>query len=212
MASPIETVELRGRHVRLEPLSQAHGPALARAGAGDRSTFSLTWVPAAEENAARRYSEVALAQHRAGMGLPFATVSTANDQVVGSTRFLNIEHWSWPEGQAHLDSDGPDAVEIGSTWLSAAAQRSAINTEAKLLMLGHAFDTWHSLRVCLKTDARNIRSRAAIERIGARFEGVLRNHMPAYDGGIRDSAFYAITNVEWPDVRAALEARLAGRH
>ena len=158
------------------------------------------------------YIDSALKDQARGVSLPFATIRKSDNRAVGSTRFLIIEHWSWPEGQAHPDSDGPDAVEIGSTWLSAAAQRSAINTEAKLLMLGHAFDTWHSLRVCLKTDARNIRSRAAIERIGARFEGVLRNHMPAYDGGIRDSALYAITNVEWPDVRAALEARLAGRH
>ena len=122
------------------------------------------------------------------------------------TRFMNIDWWAWP---AAADRSGPEAVEIGSTWLAAEAQRSPINTEAKLLMLTHAFETWGVLRVCLKTDARNDRSRRAIERIGASPEGILRNHMPAYDGGVRHSAFYSILADEWPAVREALTARLA---
>ena len=110
----------------------------------------------------------------------------------------------------HIDASAP-RVEIGSTWYANRVQRTPLNTEAKLLMLTHAFDRWKVLRVCLKTDARNTRSRNAIERIGAVFEGVLRNHMPSYDGGIRDSAFYSITSADWPAVRAGLAARLDGR-
>ena len=109
-------------------------------------------------------------------------------------------------GEALVET--PDAVEIGSTWLAPSAQRTAINTHAKLLMLTHAFEAWAVLRVTLKTDARNLRSRAAIERIGARFDGVLRAHMPAFDGGVRDTAFYSIVAVEWPELRRALLDRV----
>ncbi|MCM3923073.1 GNAT family N-acetyltransferase [Frankia sp. AiPs1] len=118
-----------------------------------------------------------------------------------------------PPREASTASDSPEAppsvAEIGSTWLAASAQRTAVNTETKLLLLGHAFDTWATLRVCLKTDARNARSRAAIERLGARFEGVRRAHVLAFDGTARDSAYYSIVRAEWPAVRAGLVARLA---
>ena len=119
---------------------------------------------------------------------------------------MNAERWEWRRAGAH-----PDAVEIGSTWLTASAQRTPINTEAKLLMLTHAFEVWNVLRVTLKTDARNGRSRNAILRLGAQFDGVLRAHMPAYDiAEPRDSAYYSILASEWPDVRDRLTEALAG--
>jgi RimJ/RimL family protein N-acetyltransferase len=141
--------------------------------------------------------------------VPFVTVSRKTGDVLGSTRLCALEYWAWPDGrQGRAGIDPPEAAEIGWTWLSAAAQRTAINTEAKRLMLGHAFETWKARRVHLKTDARNARSRAAIERIGGRLDGILRAHMPAADGGVRDSAWYSILLAEWPAVRAGLDARL----
>ena len=137
--------------------------------------------------------------------MPFATVRVADGRVVGSTRFLNLRSWGRPGS-----SGGPDVAEVGATWLAASVQRSAVNTEAKLLQLTHAFDGWRVERLELKTDARNQRSRAAIERLGAQFEGVLRAYQPAADHpGARDTAMYSILRAEWPGVRAVLEARLA---
>jgi RimJ/RimL family protein N-acetyltransferase len=126
-------------------------------------------------------------------------------------RFMNIETWTWPGERARQVPAVPfEAAEIGSTWLAASAQRTAVNTEAKLLMLTHAFDVWRLRRVNLKTDARNARSRTAIERLGARLDGVLRAHMPAFGGGVRDTALYTILASEWPSVRAALVAKMGG--
>jgi N-acetyltransferase len=160
-------------------------------------------VPDGPEQA-RAYVAEALARRDAGTELPFAQIRSSDGRVVGSTRYLNIEHWSWSSS-----TGWPDVVEIGATWLGAAAQRTPVNTEAKLLLMGHAFEVWGVQRVWFKTDARNERSRAAIERLGARFEGVLRNHMPAYGRpGPRDSACYAVLPEEWPAVRAGLVARL----
>jgi RimJ/RimL family protein N-acetyltransferase len=197
-------VVLTGRRVRLEPLSIDHAPALAAAAAGDRSTFGLTFVPDGEESALA-YVRTALDEQARGDSLPFATVALDSGRVVGSTRFLDLHYWP-------VD-DRPDGVpvvaEIGHTWLIPAAQRTAVNTEAKLLLLTHAFETWRVWRMTLKTDARNARSRAAIERLGARFDGVLRRFSPAADGGLRDAAFYSILDTEWPSVRANLESRLA---
>jgi RimJ/RimL family protein N-acetyltransferase len=123
---------------------------------------------------------------------------------------MEIERWRWPSPRPEPAPLGPDAVEIGATWLAHSAQRTAINTEAKLLMLRHAFEIWRVYRVTLLTDARNLRSRAAIERLGARCDGILRGHMPAFDGsGVRDSACYSILASEWRSVRARLE-RLVG--
>ena len=196
----MERLTLSGTHVRLVPLTIAHAPALAHVSAGDRSTFGLTWVPDGEKDA-ERYVAAAQADEEAGTALPFATVRAADGEVVGSTRFMNIERWKWDNA-----GPNPEAVEIGSTWLAPAAQRTPVNTEAKLLMLTHAFEVWGVLRVTLKTDARNDRSRNAILRLGARLDGVLRAHMPAYDGaGARDSAFYSILDSEWPEVRTRLQ-------
>jgi RimJ/RimL family protein N-acetyltransferase len=138
--------------------------------------------------------------------VPFAVVRAAGDTVIGSTRFWNLEYWPWPEAKRT-----PDTCEIGHTWLSRNAIRTAANTEMKRLMLTHAFEVWHVRSVCLHTDARNDRSRAAIQRIGARFEGVLRAHRLGADGEPRDSARFSITAPEWPAVRQHLEA-LAARY
>jgi RimJ/RimL family protein N-acetyltransferase len=146
------------------------------------------------------YVHEAVAEQQAGSVLPFAIRWVGTGALVGSTRFLDLACW---------DGAHPSVAEIGNTWLAASAQRTGGNTEAKLLLLTHAFETWHALRVTLKTDARNARSRAAIERIGGRFEGVRRAHMPATDGGVRDTAYYSILATEWPDARAALERRLS---
>jgi len=200
-------VTLIGRYVRLEPLTMAHAADLAAA-AVDRSTYAYTWVPDGVGEAETFVAD-ALAEEAAGNHLPFATVALPDDRVVGSTRFIDTAPWQWPPWAADRQRTGvPDVVEIGHTWLAAGAQRTAVNTEAKLLMLTHAFDTWQVYRVRLKTDARNARSRAAIERLGATFEGILRAHQPGADGTVRDSAMFSITAADWPAVRANLQARL----
>lgn len=207
MADALAPVILQGAHVRLEPLALAHVPALCRVAGGPRDTYAFTVVPVGEAPM-RAYVETALAEQAARRAMPFATVD-ATGTVVGSTRFGNIEFWPWPPGNANQrGTDVPDAVEIGWTWLAASAQRTAVNTEAKLLMLTHAFETWRVHRVTLMTDARNTRSRAAIARLGAHADGVLRAHRPATDGSIRDSAAYSILEAEWPAVKARLRARL----
>jgi RimJ/RimL family protein N-acetyltransferase len=196
--------------VRLEPLALVHAPALTSAASGPRDTYGFTLVPP-DLAAMRAYIEAALADQAAGRALPFATVARATGRVVGCTRFGNIEFWSWPAANVHQrGEDRPDGVEIGWTWLAAAAQRTPVNTEAKLLMLTHAFETWRVHAVRLNTDARNARSRAAIERIGARFDGVLRAHRPASDGGIRDTAAFSLLEAEWPAAKMRLLARLGG--
>jgi RimJ/RimL family protein N-acetyltransferase len=207
VADALAPVILQGRHVRLEPLALAHVPALCRAAAGPRETYGFTVVPA-DEASMRAYVQSALAEHAARRAMPFATLD-ATGTVVGATRFGHIEFWTWPPGNPNQrGAETPDVVEIGWTWLAARTQRTAVNTEAKLLMLTHAFETWRVHRVSLMTDARNTRSRQAIERLGARADGVLRAQRPATDGGIRDTAAYSILEGEWPAVKARLRARL----
>ena len=140
------------------------------------------------------------------LALPFAVVRTADDTVIGSTRFFDFGYWAWPDGRART---GPDTCEIGNTWLSPAAIRTGANTEMKRLMLTHAFEVWQVRSVCLHTDARNQRSRDAMTRIGARYEGVLRAHRLGADGQPRDSARFSVTAGEWPAVRQHLEALIA---
>lgn len=201
---------LAGRFVRLEPISRAHVDGLVAAASESRDTYGLTFVPSDGESMAA-YVDAALAGATRGDMVPFATVDARTNQIVGSTRFCNIERWAWtspvPEPVSPV---GIDAVEIGWTWLAASAQRTAVNTEAKLLMLAHAFDVWRVRCVRLKTDARNARSRANIERVGARLDGIIRAHMPAADGITRDSALYSLLSAEWPAARDRLSARLAG--
>ena len=196
---------LKGPTVTLRPLSLDDAVALAAAAAESREPYAFTRVPDGVEDA-RRYIDGALAERETRGRLPFVTLW--QDRVVGSTSYLGAERWRWPAGSPRQRSDRPDVVEIGATWLAASAQRTRCNTEAKLLMLAHAFDVWQVHRVSLKTDARNMQSRRAIERLGALFEGVRRADMPGSDGTVRDSAYYSIVRAEWPQVRTRLEAAL----
>lgn len=193
---------LIGEQVRLEPLATGHAPALLAAAAVDRSTYDLTRVPASIEEA-HAYVARALREQAAGTSVPFAVVAGASGQIVGSTRFLGIE--CWPEnGGVH-----PTVAEIGHTWLATSVQRSGVNTEMKFLMLRYAFEIWQVLRVTFKTDERNTRSRAAIERIGATYEGIRRQHVMASDGTVRNSAYFSLVAAEWPSAREGLVAKLA---
>jgi RimJ/RimL family protein N-acetyltransferase len=200
----IESFELRGRHVRLTPMAIADVDGLVAAATEDRATYGFTSVPT-DRAAMVTQVEALVAQRDRGHDLPFTSRDARDDRIIGSTRFLWL--------RSYYARDAPDAVEIGGTWLAASAQRTPVNTEAKLLMLAHAFEAWHVERVDLKTDARNEQSRAAIERIGGRFEGVLRAFQPSLvageEGTPRDSALYSILPEEWPDVKGRLEARLA---
>jgi RimJ/RimL family protein N-acetyltransferase len=204
---PAGPVHLSDAIVDLRPLGREYIEALADAASISRDTYGLTSVPSGIDGA-RVYVETALTEQASGVSIPFATFD-ARERVVGSTRFMTIERWKWPAPGSTLQRapDNPDVVEIGATWLAADVQRTAVNTHAKLLMLRHAFEVWDVRRVSLKTDARNLRSRRAIERIGASFDGVLRAHAPAFDGTVRDTAFYSILASEWPSARANLEAR-----
>jgi len=157
----------------------------------------------------RHYVEQALSLAAGGRAVPFATVRQRDGAVIGTTRFFDLERWAWPaERRARADA-AFDTGEIGYTWLSPAAIRTAANTEAKLLMLAHAFERWGMRAVTFHTDARNARSRAAIERIGGRFEGILRSHRLAVDYQPRDSARYSIVESEWPRVKEHLTGLLA---
>lgn len=194
---------LSGGMVRLVPLEPSHADALAAASAGDAELYRWSAVPQGAA-AAAKYIATALASQQAGTAVPFATVRVADNAVIGSTRFFDIERWAWPEGHPRHDRTDPDVCEIGYTWLSHDAIRTGANTEAKLLMLAHAFEVWQVLRVCLHTDARNERSRAAIERIGGKFEGLLRSHRMAVEFIPRESARYSILAAEWPEVKMKL--------
>jgi N-acetyltransferase len=198
---------LAGTHVRLEPLESKHAEALAQAAAGETELYSWSVVPQTHEQAVE-YIRTAHAMRDAGRALPFAVVRVTNGEVIGSTRFFDIERWLWPASHPRPSESTFDACEIGYTWYAPQAIRTAVNTEAKLLLLTHAFETWHVLRVCLHTDARNDRSRAAIERLGAVFEGILRSHRLAADNTARDSARYSIVADEWPAIKTRLQGRL----
>lgn len=198
-----ESFVLSGRYVRLEPLEYRHVDGLVAAAAAD--PFLYHWSPVPQGKAeVTSYIDTALAWRDAGSAMPFATVRVSDGVIIGSTRFWNLEQWSWPPGHPLRERGFPDACEIGYTWLTRPAIRTAANTEAKLLMLTHAFETWQVLRVCLHADARNERSRAAIERIGGQFEGILRAHRLAVDHTARDSARYSIVAAEWPTVKERL--------
>lgn len=200
------TAPLRGRHVELVPLSPAHVADLVDAATGDRSAYGFTEVPSTQA-AMAGYVAKLLVQAESDQTVPFAQRLAANGRLVGCTRYLELRWW---KGRS-----GPDEVEIGGTWLASDVQRTAVNTEAKLLLLGHAFEVWAVERVALATDERNERSRTAIARLGATFEGVLRRHRPstAADeaGRARNTALFSVTADEWPDVRSALTARLDRR-
>jgi RimJ/RimL family protein N-acetyltransferase/GNAT superfamily N-acetyltransferase len=196
---------LTGEHVRLEPLGPRHVPGLLKAAAQDPSLYQWVLVPQ-DEPAMRRHVEDALAARAKGIAVPFAVVRLADETVIGSTRFHQLDYWARPE-RANV----PDTCEIGYTWLAREALRTGANTEMKRLMLTHAFEVWQVRSVCLHTDVRNQRSQNAIRRIGGTFEGVLRSHRPAVDQSPRDSARFSITAAEWPAVRQHL-ADLAARY
>ncbi len=193
---------LTGAHVRLEPLAGEHAGDLARAAGEDRSAYHYARVPDGLLEASAYVAEL-LDQVARAETLAFIQRRLSDGVIVGATRLLNLRR-----GEGRLF-----AAEIGGTWLAGSAQRSAINTESKLLLLSHAFDSLGVARVDLKTDARNERARAAIERVGAHFEGVLRHWQPSQVRGeearLRDSAMYSILAEEWPDVAARLSERLA---
>lgn len=203
----LENLVLTGRRVRLEPLDPRHVDGLVAAAAADTSLYQWSPIPRGKAEATR-YIETALAWRDEGSAVPFATIRMEDGIVIGSTRFFNLERWLWPPGHAQYGRDVPDACEIGYTWLTGPAIRTAANTEAKLLMLVYAFETWQVLRVCFHTDARNQRSRAALERIGGKFEGILRAHRMAADFIARDSVRYSIVAAEWPEVKQRLSRRL----
>jgi RimJ/RimL family protein N-acetyltransferase len=189
----IAPVTLHGQHVRMEPLSLEHLPGLWRAGS-DPAIFAWYVEQIRSEADMRAFIRGALDAQAAGQALPFATVDARTGQPIGSTRFCNIE-------RAHR------RVEIGWTWLATHAQRTAANSEAKYLMLRHAFEVWGCIRVEFKTDSLNDRSRAALLRLGAKEEGTLRNHFICDSGRYRHSVYFSITDDEWPKVKAFLESR-----
>lgn len=170
-----------------------------------RETYAWTWVPDGKEGTAAYTAEL-IEQRRRGHMVPFATVRRSDNRVVGATRFMAITRYDWPERSPFRRE--LDSVEIGGTWLAASAQRSAVNTEAKYLMLRHAFEVWGCHRVELKTDVLNVRSRRAIERLGAREEGVFRKYQLTQGGRMRDTVMYSILDSEWPEVKSGLERRL----
>lgn len=190
-----QPLTLFGRQVRLEPIGQQHAADLYDAGADPSIWRYLPRPPFADLDDARRWIDTCIYRNASEGRIQFAVISAAENRAVGSTGYLDI--------------DRPNrALEIGMTWYGVPWQRTAVNTECKYLMLRHAFDDLGALRVCLKTDHRNERSQRAIERIGARREGVLRNHRIAWDGVNRHSVYYSIIASEWPAVRERLAARL----
>ena len=185
---------LSGAHVRLEPLSLAHVADLARVGL-EPELWRLQPAPVATREDMRRYVEKALEEARRGVSVPFAIVDLATRQIIGSTRYMDIAH-------EHR------RLEIGCTWLTSAFQRTPANTEAKLLLLTYAFETAGVIRVVLKTETLNERSRRAIERLGAVQEGIFRKHLIAESGRPRDMVYYAILAEEWPAVKERLTGML----
>jgi len=193
----IEPVTLEGNFVRLEPFEREHWQPLWDV-AKDSVEDIFRWIPYSMRTSEdfQRWADKAVEEQRRGESLVFTTIEPASGRMVGSTRFMNID-------------GGNRRVEIGSTWIAPAWQRTAVNTEAKFLMLCHAFEHWGCIRVELKTDALNQKSRTAIARIGAKEEGTLRKHWITWTGRVRDTVYFSILDSEWPDAKAKLEARLS---
>lgn len=191
----IKRVTLHGKHVRLEPLSEEHIAGLAEIGKGQDFWKYMLYGDMKTEADFRHFVTDLLAREQKGTDLPFAAIHLASGRIAGSTRYLNI-----------VPNDR--GLEVGGTWYGLDFQRTAVNTECKYLLLTHAFEILKCIRVQIKTDSLNVRSQAAIERIGAVKEGVLRNHMILPDGRIRHSVFYSILDTEWGEVKKKLEAML----
>jgi RimJ/RimL family protein N-acetyltransferase len=192
----VPPVTLEGQTVRLEPLAMSHAPALAAVAEPDIFEHFNTVLRTLGDVEA--YIADTLAAAERGVERPFVIIEKETGSPVGSTRYLDIQR-------------NHRTLEIGSTWLAKRVWRSRVNTECKYLLLRHAFEELKVMRVQLKTDRRNLRSRTAIERIGGRFEGILRHHMLVRGGVVRDTAFFGITDTEWPEVKTRLEAMLTGR-
>jgi N-acetyltransferase len=203
----IESPVLTGGHVRLEPIGRHHLDGLVAAAAADPSLYEWSSVPQGREGFTA-YIDTALAWLEAGSAVTFATIRLSDNAVIGSSRFWNFDRWQWPQAHPRRGKRVLDGCEIGYTWYTRSAIRTAANTDAKLLMLTHAFGPWNALRVCFHTDARNKRSGAALERIGAKHEGLMRAHRYAPDHTARDSMRYSITIDEWPEVKERLEGFL----
>ena len=191
----IQPVTLEGKRVRLEPMRADHLDALTAAGAFD-VLWKWTGNKATTRDDMKEYMDTALKEAAAGVSLPFVTIDRKSGRVIGSTRFGNIDRAN-------------RRVEIGWTWITPEFQRTYVNSEAKYLMLRHAFEVWNCMRVELKTDVLNEKSRNAMLRMGAKEEGVLRKHSVTYSGRIRDTIYYSVLDDEWPAVRDALRERLA---
>jgi RimJ/RimL family protein N-acetyltransferase len=192
----VKPIVLTGTHVRLEPMTEDHIPALAEIGVGQPFWHFMLYGDMNSEEDMRNWVMDILERAKKGTDLPFVAIHLASGRPAGATRYLNI----MPKDRG---------LEIGGTWYGPDFQRTPVNTECKYLLLRHAFETLGSIRVQLKTDSRNERSQRAIERIGAVKEGVLRNHMILPDGHYRHSVFYSILDTEWPGVKKRLEEMLA---
>ncbi|MEP6920438.1 MAG: GNAT family N-acetyltransferase [bacterium] len=194
---PFQPVTLQGDHVRLEPLTLDHLDSLCEFGL-DPELWRFTTTQLRNREDMREYVETALRAQQEGTALPFVTIDLESGQVIGCTRFANID-----SHHRHM--------EIGWTWVGVPWHRTVVNTEAKYLMLRHAFDTCHCIRVEFKTDSINERSRRALLRIGAKQEGTFRNHMIVHDGRIRHTMYFSVIDSEWPEVKANFEVRLSAQ-
>ena len=190
-----QPVTLVGKHVRLEPMSEAHISRLAEIGVGQDFWRFMVYGDINNEADLRKWALEILSRAQRGTDLPFAVIHLSSERVAGATRYMNM----MPKDRG---------LEIGGTWYGLEFQRTAVNTECKYLLMTYAFETLHAIRVQLKTDLLNERSQKAIERLGAKKEGVLRNHMILPDGRIRDSVFYSILDTEWSEVKKNLETML----
>jgi RimJ/RimL family protein N-acetyltransferase len=193
----ISPFSLEGTYVRLEPLRPEHAAMFWELVKNEIESL-FRWIPYRLKSVEdfQEFTRQVLDEQERGVSVPFATYKRDSNQLVGTTRYMNMDLAN-------------RKVEIGSTWIAPPWQRTVVNTEAKYLMLSHAFEVWNCLRVELKTDALNQRSRQAILRLGAKEEGTLRKHMLTYDGRQRDSVYFSILNTEWPDVKARLESKLS---
>ena len=194
-SSWVSPVTLQGNHVRLEPLNESHVSGLTEIGAGQDFWHFMLYGDMKTEADMRNWVIDIMNRGQKGTDLPFAVIHLESGRVAGATRYLNIA----PHDRG---------LEVGGTWYGVDFQRTVVNTECKYLLFTHAFEVLKCIRLQIKTDSRNVRSQKAIERIGAKKEGVLRNHMILPDGYFRHSVFYSILDSEWPDVKKNLEGMM----
>lgn len=192
--APLGPITLTGEHIRLEPMRSSHARALSEAG---RDQAIWTWMPARPltPEAMDRWLEKAMHAESQGREYPFVVVRLEDNRVIGSTRYLEVQ-------------EDDRTVEIGWTWYSPETWGGVVNPEAKYLLMRHAFDDWRAIRVALKTDIKNLHSQAAIKKLGAHYEGTLRNQRIRPDGSYRDTVIFSVIEIEWPGVKAHLEERL----